>query len=118
MLRLHQNTQSHSGARTILRVGMVFASLSFASPILFLTGGCEEYTVAPAPPPPPPPKDPSDPDGDGFKKKSVLGKAKESAENRIDEMNEYQKKVGDFADELFDQKRTPTQKPVPKPTER
>lgn len=66
-----------------------------------ILGGCEEYTVAPTPPPPPPPIDPLDPDGDGFHAKSVLGKAKETAENQIDKMNEYQQKVGDFADEVF-----------------
>ncbi len=83
-----------------LCVSIAACALSSAS----LLSGCEEYTVATAPPPPPPPADPSDPDGDGFKAKSTLGKARESAENLKDKSDAYQKKVGDFADEVFNEK--------------
>ncbi len=117
MLRLQKNFESRRALQLILGVGVVAVGQALLVPTLALTTGCEEYTVASAPPPPPPPKDPSDPDGDGFKRKSVLGKAYETAENRVENMNEYQRKVGEFADDLFDQKRGPSQKPMPKPAE-
>ena len=104
MLRTQRKRCSRQGLRRMMEITLCVSVAACALSSASLLSGCEEYTVATPPPPPPPPVDPSDPDGDGFKAKSTLGKARESAEHIKDKSDAYQKKVGDFADEVFNEK--------------